>query len=109
MNTFFNRIFLSLIVLGAIPLSGCQSTWNPEATFGSSVKNAISNQVANKNAPEPVDRNSMGMEGAAAKSSIDNYQKSFETTNSGAIYGSSGTGSFVSSSGGSALPTISGK
>ena len=69
---------------------------------------AIADQVANKNAPDPVDRNTMGMEGPAAKSSIDNYQKSFEASSSGSVYGSSNTGSFVGS-GGSSLPSILGK
>lgn len=103
------RFCLGLIIVVSVALTACQSTWNPEAEFGSSVNNAITDQIANKNAPEPVARNSMGMEGPAAKSSIDNYQKSFEASSSGAVYGSSGSGSFVGAGGGAALPSISGK
>ena len=91
-----------------ITLTACQSSWYPEVDFGSSVNQSIADQTANKNAPEPVARNTMGMEGPAAKSSIDNYQKSFEASSSGVVYGSGSTGSFVGS-GGSSLPSILGK
>ncbi len=103
------RLRFGFMALGIVTLTACQSTWYPEVDFGSSVNDAITNQVANKKAPEPVARNTMGMEGPAAKSSIDNYQKSFEASSSGMVYGSGGTGSFVSSGGGSSLPSISGK
>ena len=101
---------LSLLFLLTVPLTACQSTWFPDSEFGSSVNQVIADQVANKNAPDQVPRNTMGMEGVAAKSSIDSYQKSFESSNTGVVYGSSGSGSFVSSSGGgSTMPSISGK
>lgn len=91
-----------------VTLTACQSNWYPEVDFGSSVNQSIADQTANKNAPEPVARNTMGMEGPAAKSSIDNYQKSFEASSSGVVYGSGSTGSFIGS-GGSSLPSILGK
>lgn len=103
-----SKFFLLFLLMTS--LAACQSTWFPDSEFGSSVNQAIADQVANKNAPDPVDRNTMGMEGVTAKSSIDSYQKSFESSNTGVVYGSSGSGSFVSSSGGgSTLPSISGK
>ncbi|MFZ9611539.1 MAG: hypothetical protein ACO294_12645 [Methylococcales bacterium] len=101
---------LGMLIVLVPSLTACQSTWFPESDFGSSVNQAIANQVANKNAPDPVARNTMGMEGVAAKSSIDSYQKSFESSATGVVYGSSGSGAFVGSSGGGAsLPSISGK
>ena len=109
MIPLFSRFRLVLIAFVTIGITACQSTWYPESEFGSSVNNAVTNQVANKNAPEPVLRASMGMEGSVAKSSIDNYQKSFEASSSGVVFGSGGTGSFVGAGGGSSLPSISGK
>ena len=109
MIPLFYRFRLILAACGAIGITACQSNWYPESEFGSSVNNAITDQVANKNAPEPVPRASMGMEGPVAKSSIDNYQKSFEASSSGVVFGSGSTGSFVGAGGGSSLPSISGK
>lgn len=109
MINYVTRLRLGFLAIGIFGLTACQSTWYPETDFGSSVNDAIIDQVANIKAPEPVARNSMGMEGPAAKSSIDNYQKSFEASSTGVVYGSGGTGSFVGSGGGSSLPSISGK
>ena len=109
MNINFYKSRLTIIALAILTLTACQSTWYSEVDFGSSVNNAITEQSANKNAPEPVARNSMGMEGIAAKSSIDNYHKSFEASSTGMTFGSSGTSSFVGSGSGSILPSISGK
>ena len=109
MRAHFYKLRLSFVALSILILTACQSTWYSETDFGSSVNNAITDQAVNKNAPERVSRNSMGMDGPAAKSSIDNYHKSFEASSTGVIFGSGSDGSFVGSGGGRSLPSISGK
>ena len=97
-------------LLMVLILGGCRSQWYPEVGFGSSVNNAISEQKANKNAPEVVQRESQGMDGPAAKASIDNYQRSFEQTGMPGMLGGgsvpiiSPTGSTTSN-----LPSITGR
>ncbi|SMC30883.1 hypothetical protein [Polynucleobacter kasalickyi] len=97
--------FLVLIIL-----QGCQAGWYPESNFGSTVNKAIYDQTANKNSPESVDRDSMGMDGPTAKSSIDNYQRSFEQVGGSSVYGGN-SGAFVNPMGSSnsSLPSITGR
>jgi hypothetical protein len=92
-------------------LLGCQSGgWYPDDKFGSSVNQAISDQIANKNAPDVVNRSSMGMDGPTAKSTIDNYQKSFEQPSGSTVSGNNSSGIFnPMGSSNSSLPSITGR
>ena len=104
----FHIVFYGL-VCGLI--SACQNAWYPEVDFGSSVNQAISDQVANKNAPSMASKEFQGMDGPVAKSSIDSYQKSFEAYTLPSMYGGT-SGSFVNSmgsSGSSSMPSITGR
>jgi hypothetical protein len=98
-------------MLCVFSLGACQSQWYPEVGFGSSVNNAITEQIANKNAPEVTQRESQGMDGPAAKASIDNYQRSFEQTGALGISGG-GSNPIISPTGSattSNLPSITGR
>jgi hypothetical protein len=59
-------------------LCGCQALWEPSPDFGSSVKDAIRAQAVNPDEPAKTPINPTGMDGPAAKASIDNYHYSFE-------------------------------
>ncbi len=102
--------FLGYLIL-PIPLfllTACQADWYPQAGFGSSVNGAIAAQTVNKDAPRSVSRETQGMDGPAAKASIDNYQRSFEQSGSPSMYGS-GSNPIISPAGGSSssnLPSI---
>ena len=61
-----------------IGLTGCQAYWNPEPEFASSVNGAINAQVQNASAPKGYPKAVVVMDGPAAKTSIETYQKSFE-------------------------------
>ncbi len=50
-----------------------------DCTFGDSVNTAIARQVADKDAGAKNAGKGAGMDGPAAKGTIDNYQKSFRT------------------------------
>lgn len=73
----FIRIVLSAAGI-VVALTGCQAYWNPEPEFGSSVNGAIQAQVQNLNAPKGYPKALVGMDGPAAKTSVETYQKSFE-------------------------------
>jgi hypothetical protein len=72
------RYMQVLALLSAIFLSGCQAHWEPSPDFGSSVKDAIRAQAVNPDQPAKTPLNPTGMDGPAAKASIDNYHYSFE-------------------------------
>lgn len=59
-------------------LMGCQSYWDADPQLGSSVNGAIRAQVANPNAPQVKPTAKQGMDGVAAKKTVDNYQQSFD-------------------------------
>lgn len=103
-------VLLSMGVLLLSLLAGCQSQWAPSAGFGDSVNQAVSAQFANPDAPmnNPVPKS--GMDGAAAKAGMDNYQNSFKrpahtgsTSATGAIQGATGT---TGTGGAAAAPTL---
>ena len=78
-------------------LSGCQALWEPSPDFGSSVKDAIRAQAVNPDQPAKTPINPTGMDGPAAKASIDNYHYSFEQrpASSSGAGGVSGYGGMV--------------
>lgn len=81
----------SLLMMNGIVLLACQSTWEPHPKFGEPINQAIQSQLVNPDAPDQNAIRTKGLDGAAAKSSIDNYEKSFENkpTNTGYPAGSS--------------------
>lgn len=75
------RTTIKLIVLGcaALSISGCMTRYAAEEGFGDTVRAARAQQIVNPDAS----RNTVppkGLHGAAAKATVDRYQKSFETT-----------------------------
>lgn len=86
---------VSLITGCLLSLTACQAYWNPEPDFGSSVNGAIQAQVQNTNAPKGYPKAVVGLDGPAAKTSVETYQKSFERkqaatpTTTGTMVGSS--------------------
>lgn len=78
-----------------LSLGGCQALWEPSPDFGSSVKEAIRTQAVNPDQPAKSPRNPTGMDGPAAKASIDNYNYSFEQRPSTSPGGNSGYGGMV--------------
>lgn len=58
-------------------LSGCQSYWNPEPDFGSSVNGAVRAQAVNPDPPKGNPYAKGHMDGVSAKATVDNYQRSF--------------------------------
>jgi hypothetical protein len=81
-------------------LCGCQALWEPSPDFGSSVKDAIRAQAVNPDQPAKTPINPTGMDGPAAKASIDNYHYTFEqrpATSNGAG-GVSGYGGMITGS-----------
>lgn len=73
--TWFVRC-VATMALG-VSLSACQSYWEPEADFGSTVNGAIRAQAVNPDAPVGNPNAKAHMDGVAAKASVDNYQKSY--------------------------------
>lgn len=73
-----------ILLIGAAALVGCQSYWDRDPQFGSSVNDAVKAQAVNPNAPQVnASRPKQGMDGVAAKKSIDNYDKSFDAKTPG--------------------------
>lgn len=93
-------LFLLLMLLA---LSGCQG-WYTEPDFGNAVRQAVQAQQVNPNAPVGNMTPSSGMDGPAAKSTIDNYERGFvnpriNKSNLGSISGqNTGGGSSTGSS-----------
>ena len=77
MKTNSKKLSACAGVLGFALLSGCAYDYAPEKDFGESVRQTI---IAQTIAPNGVghDRIEPGLDGAAAKSNIDRYIKSFE-------------------------------
>lgn len=66
-------------VIGLLGLvTACQSIWEPDPDFGSTVTGAIQAQSVNPDAPAGNKKVTKGLDGPSAKSGVDNYQKSFE-------------------------------
>jgi hypothetical protein len=82
-----------------LSLSACQSYWEAHPDLGSSVNSAIQAQKVNPVAPEGNPKPTKGLDGPAAKASVDSYQRSFETKGSGSTY--PGGGALSPSSGSS--------
>ena len=82
------KYYLSSIAV--ILLSACQSNWTVEPDFGSAVNDSIVSQQINPKAPIGNKKNTEGLDGAAAKASIDAYQKSFQTKPSTGNYPAGG-------------------
>lgn len=71
-----SRIFASC--LAVLSLSACQSYWDADPNLGSSVNDAVRAQAVNPNAPQVKQGSKLGLDGVAAKKSVDNYQQSFD-------------------------------
>ena len=100
-----------MLPLPIILNTACQSSWYPQVGFGSSVNDAVAAQTVNKDGPKEVKRDTQGMDGPAAKASIDNYQRSFEQTGTSSMYGSS-SNTIISPAGSAAssnMPSITGR
>lgn len=74
------RTTIKMIVLGcaALSIGGCTTRYAAEEGFGDTVRAARAQQIVNPDAS----RNTVaakGVDGPAAKATIDRYQKSFET------------------------------
>ena len=93
-------VFLSVALISA-----CQSIWYEGEDFGSSVNEAVTSQIANPSAPESNKKPTKGLDGPAAKASVDNYQRSYENKGSTGNYAGGGILS-PTSSGGSGMNTI---
>lgn len=95
-------------------LAGCQAQWTQEPGFGSTVTQAVNDQKMNPGAPDNLPANRIGMDGVAAKSGMDSYQRSFIRSNQSGAAGSSSSPGFITPGGsagsggnsGGALPTI---
>jgi hypothetical protein len=59
-------------------LSACQSIWDTPPEFGSTINDAVKDQLVNPNAPVGNKKVTTGLDGGSAKGAVDNYQKSFE-------------------------------
>ena len=97
--------YLGFMTIAGALIAGCQSYWNPEPDFGTSVNSAVRAQLVNPNAPVGNPNVNAHMDGVSAKKTVDNYQKSFDaprtatsgsggliTINSGMTSGSTSTG-----------------
>lgn len=85
-----------LLMLGALGLglTACSPYWNAMPGYGEAVNGAIMAQAKNPDAPKGNPKSVAGLDGPAAKNSVDSYQKSFirtqpTTTSSGSLTGSS--------------------
>ncbi len=75
----YQRLWLIMAsCVAVLSLSACQSYWDADPNLGSSVNGAVRAQVANPNAPQAKQTPKQGMDGVAAKKSVDNYQQSFD-------------------------------
>jgi hypothetical protein len=73
-----NTIFIGVLTACSFSmLGGCAHQYEPEAGFGSSVREAIARQAINPNGVG-VDGVEPGMDGASAKATIDRYLKTME-------------------------------
>lgn len=68
---------LIILALAALVTAGCANPTPVEANFGNAVNRAKAAQVVDPDAPSRA-RPQLQVDGAAAKSAVDQYQKSFE-------------------------------
>ncbi|QWD96216.1 pilus assembly protein [Polynucleobacter sp. MG-6-Vaara-E2] len=91
-----NHYWISPVLYLALCLaiSGCQSIWQNEPDFGSSVTSSVQNQLVNPQAPLGNPKPTTGLDGPSAKATVDSYQRSFRTGTSpaGAVPGQTGVG-----------------
>ncbi|GAB3545520.1 hypothetical protein GCM10027343_22050 [Noviherbaspirillum agri] len=75
------RTLITTIVLGCAVLAvgGCATHYAAEEGFGDTVRAAKAQQIVNPDASRNTAAPT-GFDGAAAKATVDRYQKSFETT-----------------------------
>ncbi len=85
------RVSFGLLV--ALGLTACQSYWDADAAFGTSVNGAIRAQAVNPDPPTGNPYAKAHMDGVSAKATVDNYQKSFIAP---ARSGQAGSGSLIS-------------
>jgi hypothetical protein len=67
----------ALSFVGLLLLGGCAHQYEPEADFGSAVREAIARQTVNPNGVG-YDGVEPGMDGVSAKATVDRYIKSME-------------------------------
>jgi hypothetical protein len=93
--------FIKLVsaAFALLSLAACQSYWDAHPDLGSSVNSAIQAQKVNPVAPEGNQKPTKGLDGPAAKASVDSYQRSFESKGSSSTY--PGGGALSPSSGSS--------
>lgn len=92
-----NRLTSLSLLLVCLGLVGCQPYWYPEPEFGTTVNQAVSAQLQNPNAPKGTPKSVVGIDGEAAKLSVDSYYKTFERKQAPI---SSGSGSMTGGSSG---------
>lgn len=94
MKRLFNNARLRyqcyLFALAVLPLSACQTNWTVEPDFGSTVNDSIYSQQVNPSAPVGNKKVTKGLDGVAAKESVDAYQKSFQSKPSTSNYPAGG-------------------
>lgn len=93
MNRFLSRLN-QLSIFGAIALgmTACSPYWNAMPGYGEAVNGAIMAQAKNPDAPNGNPKSVAGLDGPAAKNSVDSYQKSFIRTPPPATGGGTLTG-----------------
>jgi|GEM_PF-3869840 hypothetical protein len=100
------------IIMGVMTLlfiGGCQSSWDNSSGHGQSVNQAIQAQLVNPIAPEGNLAAPTGMDGPAARFTIDNYEKSFKNprinqSNLGRVSGQTGSSTPLTGSNTSTQP-----
>ena len=95
MSKTLNRLF-SVMAFSAMMLSlnACSPYWDAMPTYGEAVNGAIVAHSKNPDAPKGNPKAVAGLDGPAAKNSVDSYQKSFirtqpATTSTGSLTGGS--------------------
>ena len=93
MNRFLTHL-KQCSIFGALALSltACAPYWNAMPGYGEAVNGAIMAQAKNPDAPKGNPKPVAGLDGPAAKNSVDSYQKSFIRTQPTATGGGALTG-----------------
>lgn len=86
-----------MTVMTLVLTGGCQSSWDYSSGHGQSVNEAIQAQLVNPNAPVGNLAAPPGMDGSAARFTIDNYERSFKyprinRSNLGSVSGQTSSG-----------------
>jgi hypothetical protein len=89
-------VCIMMAVMILLLIGGCQSSWDNSSGHGQSVNQAIQAQLVNPAAPEGNAPAPPGMDGPAARFTIDNYEKSFKNplinqSNLGSVSGQTGS------------------